>query len=296
MALSGCNLPQPSVSIPPTPPNEVIQEAPSPTTDPQSPTPSLIPANPEFTGEGMGTFRVAILIDLGSERVPHEAARVVVQQASSLLQYQTGFTIEVTDIQEVYLESTITEMAAGYVESLDGEIPNGLVILSYGDDDRAKLYGGYVSWVAGFEGFRNEFISPIVGDQHVYLAVMHWSHRYGACGYDGTDEVVSLTSIGGECRNQPGTACVQQWGYSICANVLDNLYASTPTYFLAANIVHEFLHPFGTGTGDDHYGSPHCQEIMGWTEENWTFSVEEAERYNGVCPNLYAAFDRGYRP
>ena len=284
----------PPASAQPAAPDPTRTDVPDDADSPGPPTPAT--SLPEFTGEGMGNFRVAILIDLNSEPIDHEAARAVVQEASDLLRYQTGFTIDVSDVRDAYLVDTITGMAAAYLEFLTTDLPHGLVIFSYGEDDRARQYGGYVSWVAGFEDFHNEFVSPIVGDQHVYLAVMHWGHRFGECGYGGSDEVQRQTSIGGECRNQPGTACIPNHGYLMCANVLDDLYASTPTYFLAANIVHEFLHPFGTGGNDDHYGTPHCQELMGWTDENWTFSVDEAERFNGQCPNLYAAFDRSYRP
>ena len=297
LATLACNLPDsglppsPSTTASPNSTPTAPQDAVSSPTS-EAPTPTL----PELTGEAMGGFQVAILVDLSSEPVARAAAEAVPQEASTLLQYQTGFVFDVIAFRQMERTGTINQMASTYLNTLAPQTPNGLVIFSYGDDDRARLYGGYSGWVVGPEGYRNTFVSPVAGDQHVYLAVMHWSERYGECGYGGSDEVVSQTSIGGECRNQPSTACVQRSGYSMCANVVDDLYASTPTYFLAASIVHEFIHPFGTGTNDDHYGTPQCQQAMGWTEATWTFSVKDAERFNVQCPNLYAAFDRGYRP
>ena len=291
LAALACNLPDGGSPPSPSPTATAVPDTASPPTS-GSPTPTL----PELTGEAMGGFQIAILVDLSSEPVARAAAEAVLQEASALLQYQTGFVFDVIDFRQMERTGTINQMASTYLNTLAPQTPNGLVIFSYGDDGLAKLYGGYSGWVVGPEGYRNTFVSPVAGDQHVYLAVMHWNEQYGECGYGGSDEVVSQTSIGGECRNQPGTACVQQSGYSMCANTVDSLYASTPTYFLAAGIVHEFIHPFGTGTNDDHYGTPHCQEAMGWTDATWTFSVEEAEKFNVQCPNLYAAFDRGYRP
>lgn len=296
LALSACNLPLETPVTPPASSPTGIPPVSSPTFEAEPPTPTTEPAGQEFTGEAMGVFRVAILVDLTSEPVAQEAALAVLQEASSILQYQTGYELEVIDFHEMERVGTINQMAFTYLNTLAPETPNGLVIFSYGDDDLARLYGGYSGWVVGPQGYRNTFVSPVAGDQHVYLAVMHWSERYGECGYGGTDEITSTTSIGGECRNQPGTSCVQKHGYQMCANVIDSLYASSPTYFIAASIVHEFMHPFGTGTGDDHYGSPKCKQDMGWTEGNWTFRVEESERYNVICPRIYAIFTGDLQP
>lgn len=65
---------------------------------------------------------------------------------------------------------------------------------------------------------------------------------------------------------------------------------------LAASIVHEFMHPFGDGTSDDHYWTERCKQQMGWSEGDWVFALEDAQAFNGLSPYLYAAFDRGYQP
>ncbi len=247
-------------------------------------------------GEPRGVFKVAILVDLSSEPVVRETAEAILQESSQILQERTGFVFELTDYREMEPSGTIHEMAFTYLDSMAPQIPNGLVIYSYGDNDMARHYGGYSGWIAGPGNYRNDFVSPVAGDRHVYLAVMHWSHRFGICGYGGGEEVVSDVSIGGECRNQPGIPCVEKYGYSMCSAQVDDLYASTPTFFTAAGIVHEFLHPFGTGTSDDHYATPSCKEIMGWTDENWSFSNEVSQSYLNQCPYLYTSFEQGYQP
>ncbi|MEJ2552004.1 MAG: hypothetical protein P8Z42_14330 [Anaerolineales bacterium] len=247
-------------------------------------------------GEARGIFTVAILVDQTSESVVREAAEAVLRESSQILQERTGFVFELIDYQEMVPSGTIQEMAFTYLDTIAVEIPNGLVIFSFGDHGMARLYGGYSGWIAGPGDFRNDFVSPIAGDQHVYLAVIHWSHRFGICGYGGEEQVVSDVSIDGECRNHAGTPCVQKYGYSMCSTLVDDLYASTPTFFTAAGIVHEFLHPFGTGTNDDHYATPSCKEIMGWTDDNWSFSNEESQSYLNHCPYLYTSFEEGYQP
>jgi len=189
-------------------------------------------------------------------------------------------------------------LAQRYLTSQATTIPNGILVFSYGDDDHARIMGGYSFQVPGPAGFRNAFVSPVYGGDKIYVAFIHRSHRYARCGYgDAYAEVpISDTSVGGECRNQPGTACVMYNGYSMCQNAVDNLYASTPTYFAAQAIVHEFMHSFGPNVEYDHYGAPVCKETMGWTDDNWTFSLEESQVYNSMCPYVYDNFVAGYQP
>jgi hypothetical protein len=200
------------------------------------------------------------------------------------------------DFREIEPGGTMKEMAITYLETMASEIPNGVIIYSFGDHGMAAEYGGYSGWVDGPGDYRNSYVSPLVGDEYVYLAVMHWSHRYGICGYGDGEDVVSDVSIGGECRGQPGVPCVEMYGYSMCSLVVDDLYASTRTFFQASGIVHEFLHPFGVGTSEDHYATPACKETMGWTDENWEFTHEESQYYLNQCPHLFDAFEQGYQP
>jgi hypothetical protein len=250
----------------------------------------------ESLGEPRGVFTVAILVDLNSEPVVRESAEVILRESSQILQERTGFVFELIDYREMEPGGTMKEMALTYLETVASETPNGLVIYSFGDQGMAKYYGGYSGWVNGPVGYHNEFVSPLVGDEYVYLAIMHWSHRFGICGYGDGEQVISDVSIGGECRGNPGIPCVEKYGYSMCSALVDDLYASTPTFFQSAGIVHEFLHPFGTGTSDDHYATPSCKEIMGWTGQNWTFSNAESQSYLNQCPYLYTSFEQGYQP
>ena len=271
-------------------------------TDTQSPeVDEPIPVEPSstpetFLGEATGVFKVAMLVDLSSEPVDRQAAEAVLVESSQILQERTGFVFELIDYREMEPGGTIHEMAFTYLDTLAPQTPNGLVIFSYGDNDMARHYGGYSGWIVGSDDYRNDFVSNRAGDKHVYLAIMHWGHRYGICGYGDGEDVISDVSIGGECRGQPGIPCVEKYGYSMCSLLVDDLYASTPTFMTAAGIVHEFMHPFGVGTSDDHYATPSCKEIMGWTDENWSFSSEESQSYLNMCPHIYAAFDRGYQP
>jgi hypothetical protein len=243
-----------------------------------------------------GVFQISVIVDLSSEPVPADALQIALEEANAILLERTGFTFSLIEVVERFPEGSRLLLADQYLDTTTSPIPNGIVILSFGDDDRARTYGGYSTWIAGPEGFHNAFVSPVAGDRHVYLAFLHWGHRYARCGYGDSETPTSATSIDGECRNQPGSACTMHNGYSMCSTMVDDLYASTPTYFVAANIVHEFMHPFGVNGAYDHYGTEDCQSAMGWTPANWTFSNEQALIYVGMCPNVFDRFVAGYRP
>ena len=81
-------------------------------------------------------------------------------------------------------------------------------------------------------------------------------------------------------------------GYSMCSNALDDLYASHPLYMSASSIVHEIMHPYGDHGNYDHFGSPQCDEIMGWG--NKPFNREESALYNNLCPYVYDRFVANY--
>jgi hypothetical protein len=234
-------------------------------------------------------FTVSVLVDLRSEPVPRESIGAVIADASRILVEHTGIAFELIEVVEEVPPTTIDEFARQYLAGA-ATVPNGLILLSFGDDDRARTYGGYSFWVAGPAGFHNPYVSPLAGNAHVYVAVLHWSHRYARCGYGEAEEPISEVSLDGECFNQPGTACVEHNGYSFCSSALADPYAETPTAFLSANIVHEFLHPFGLNGVYDHYGTDQCIEAMGWTGGGWPHSREDAERSAGMCPNVFEAF------
>jgi hypothetical protein len=234
-------------------------------------------------------------VDLASEPIPEAAIDAAVSQASRILEGHTGLVFELLEVVEGRPSSTIDDFARQYVAGATA-VPNGLIVFSFGDDDRARTYGGYSFWVPAPSGSHNAFVSPVAGDAHVYIAVLHWSHRYARCGYSETEDQISSVSLDGECMNQPGTACVEHNGYSFCSNALGLPYAETPTAFLSANVVHEFLHPFGQNGVYDHYGTQECIDAMGWSAGGWAFSLDDAQRYAGMCPNVFEAFASAYRP
>jgi hypothetical protein len=256
-------------------------------------TPISLPTAIQPTVAPIGSFKVAVIVDDRSEPVSRDQAQAVIQEASLGLKRLAQFEMLMIDFVDDNSGEVSSSLANNYLARTP-QIPNGIVIFSFGDDGQAKLYGGYSMVVTVPNGGRNSFISPLQGSDKVYVAVIHFSHRFAACGYDDTGDLASTTSIDGECRNQSGTACVQRNGYSMCANLTDALYASTPTYFAASTIVHEFLHPFGVSSSDDHYGTPGCNAITGMTPAQ--FDLNQDELYNGICPYIYDRFKAGFQP
>lgn len=260
---------------------------------------------PEFFGEGPEVFfRWAVIVDLDSEPVSREQAQELVDQASAISIELTGFGYEMVDFVERSSPQQVDNLGIDYIAENGDNLPNGIIIFSYGDNDDARTYGGYAFTLDGPAGFRNEFVSPRAGDNKIYISVQHWSHRYAACGYgDSTVETpVQDTSFNGECRNQAGVACVENNGYSMCSTALDDLYASSRTYFAASTIIHEIMHSFGNSGVDDHYSTTACDAVMesGISQRpynlNNPFDLIEAQYYNGICPYTYDNFVSGYQP
>jgi hypothetical protein len=224
-----------------------------------------------------------------------EQAEAVNAEASNILYGLTGFGIDMVDFAEDSSGATAESMGQAYLAQHADSPPNGLIIYSFGDDnDRAKLFGGYSQWIHVPGSFTNSFVSPLHGSHEVYVAVIHFSHKYAACGYAGTDSIQSAVSSNGECRGVDGVACVPFNNYQICEDAVDHLYASTPTYFTATSVVHEFMHPFGPAGIDDHYGTAECNKAMNWPA--YYFDFNYAQRYNGICPYIYDLFVDSYQP
>jgi hypothetical protein len=233
-------------------------------------------------------------VDTTSEPVTREQAQNQIDDANKIFPQLTSFAFKMVDFSEDSAGGSMTSIANRYVRLHPSSLPNGIAIYSFGDGGQAKTYGGYSYTIPGPAGYRNTFVSPAVGGSRIYIAIVHFSHRYAVCGFGTAKTVQSSTSIGGECRNQPGTACVMHNGYSMCSNAIDNLYASTPTYFGATIIIHEFMHPFAPGGDKDHYGTPQCNEHMGYPPGS--FDLQKSEYYNGLCPFVYDNFINSYQP
>lgn len=289
-AAAGCS-PSPTSQIEATPAVVPPTEAEAPTVEA-----ATVPANPPTVAAEPSSpaFVVAVIVDTLSEPVSRQESETVVNEASRLLQQLTPVTIVMTDFVEDGGGGSTNDMASRYIAGHSGALPNGIVIFSFGDGGQAKTYGGYSYALAIPTGFSNSFVSPVTGPNHIYVAVVHFRHKYAACGYGGSDTVQSTTSLDGECRNQPGTACVEQNGYSMCANAVGNLYMSTPTYFISSTIIHEILHSFSPGGETDHYATPECNARMGYPEG--FFDLQESQYYNGLCPDVYENFVQAYQP
>lgn len=242
-------------------------------------------------------FRVVVIVDTTSEPVSRQQAEAVMDESSGILSGLVPFEFQMIDFVEDGGGGVTTEMAGRYIESHLSSLPDGMVIFSHGDDGRAELYGGYSMHYGLDSSFRNRFISPTLGSTNVYLAVINFDERYGICGYGDSDIPQSTVSIGGECRNRPGTACVEHNGYSMCEDAVDDLYASTPTYWASTVIIHEFLHSFQPNDGPEkmyHIGSPECNARMGHPSDH--LDDEEFQHYNGMCPFIYTDFANAYQP
>ena len=80
----------------------------------------------------------------------------------------------------------------------------------------------------------------------------------------------------------------------VCPVALPFLEGRTRIDMAAEPVVHEFMHPFGPGGPDAHYGTEACNLAMG-RESDYS---DEAEGifYNGMCPNVYGVFKDSYNP
>ncbi|PWH14346.1 MAG: hypothetical protein DDG60_07960 [Anaerolineae bacterium] len=274
----------PTLTTTPIPPTSTPTPTPTPTA---SPTPLR------------GMFRLSVLVDTDSQTVSREQAQALVEEASTILARLTGFGFEMVDFQET--SGTIDAILAKYFASPGYTTSDGIIIFSHGDNGEAKLYGGYGFARRGPKGFISRFQSPFVDKNSVYIGVVHFGHRYAACGYGGNEEPVSTVSIGGECRGEVGTACVEKHGYQMCSNAVNELYASTPTYFSSATFVHEMMHSFGENENMDHYFTPECTATMQRLAsrrpyKSQTYDMAEADFYVNMCPYVFDVFMDSYRP
>ena len=280
--------PAPQASVFPT-----TDAAPLPAPSP-SPLTETAPSGANPPAQTSPNFRVAVIVDTLSGPVTPDQAAAVINEASNFLRQFTPIPLEMTDFTEDGSGGATADMAGRYVASHPTVLPNGLVIFSNGDNGQAKLSGGYGYGVPAPAGFKNAFASPTLGDNQLYVAVVHFTDKYMACGYGDSDQVQSSTSLAGECGGQAGTACVSNNGYSMCADAAGSLYTSTPTHFVSSMVIHALLHNFGPGGDQDHYAAPECSARMGYPPG--FFDRQESEYYNGLCPFVYEDFTKSYRP
>lgn len=270
-------------------------------------TSTTLPAETTTTTEPpLGVFRVVVIVDLSSEAVTREQAQDLVDTASLIHRDLSGFAVEMVDFVEAVAPTSsgtrdLDALVRDYESAHWPDMPDGFMIFSYGHDDTAAAFGGYTYTLPAPPDHAYRFVSTFHPEPIYHIGVVHFGHKYARCGYaedsTPTDPPISGVSIGGECRNQAGTPCVEQNGYSMCVTALADLYASTVTYFAAATIVHETMHNFGVDVATDHYGTPACDAAMptsGSTRPYDSESTEEFQRYAGICPFLYDRFVASY--
>jgi hypothetical protein len=296
LILTSCNMPGASPATEPAVVAPVLTETPADSAalqpvDRSTATPSPIPYS--------GVFTLSVLADTSSEPVTRDQAQTLVNEASGILAGLTNFAFEMVDFREYsgsvdsILQSYFSD--PGYVRS------DGIIIFSYGDNGFARDLGGYAFPAPGPAGFVSRFKSPYAPENSVYVGVIHFSHRFGECGYGGGETPISVVSVGGECRNQPGTACVEKFGYQMCGNLVNELYASTPTYMASSTFVHEIMHPFGEFGNFDHYFTAECTErmasgISSRPYQSAYFDSAEADFYVNMCPYVFDVFVNSYLP
>lgn len=293
-----CNISAPAPTKTPPPASPTIVPAPIDTIAPTNIVPS--PTSPP---EPLGVFTLAVLVDTVAEPVTREQAQTLIDESSQILYGLTGFVYEMVDFQELNTGGSIKDMVKSYLSTSPAIIPNGIILFSYGDDNIAKLYGGYAIVYIGPEGFQNSFVAPGGIERDIYVGVIHFGHHYSQCGYGDSTIPISAVSIGGECRGQVEIACTEKFGYQMCSDTVNNLYASTPTYYSSSVFVHEIMHPFGQLLNKDHYGTQECTAMMKsgisqrhYKDEVISLDLTEFQQYTGMCPYVFDNFVNSYKP
>jgi len=270
---------------------------------PSTPTPPASPSAPAaatpIPGAPLsrnGVFDATVLVDAQAPQTSLPEIQRIFGRAAGIFLEKTREPFRMTEaIYGMARGSNVSNMARAYALTVAGNPPDGLAVLT--DDATAVTFGGYSFWFSPPYLFQNEFPSPRtgVGESSLYVAVIDFDHAYARCGYDDQGNRISDVAVDGECRNRPGTPCVQrpsgraQW---TCSGTESDLY-SDHDYFTACTVVHEFLHPFGIAADAnmDHYGTPACMARTGMTASQ-AADLRQAQVACGLCPDVFARFRR----
>ncbi len=266
----------------------VPREGPSPPkyVPPPVPEPENVTLTELVLMNNQNTFIVDIFVDKSSFNPSEKEINEVLDISKFKFKQLTGVELK---LRKIHYLSSLNEEGSNsnnykqmlqYKTILDDKAVNGIIVLT--KEFNTEIAGGF-STAYEFLDYCNGFKSKY-GQNRIYYAYMDWDHKYGICGYEN-GEHVSDVSIGGECRNQPGTSCVFNGDYYICENFQENYYAQSKN-LVACTIVHEFMHPFGELGNYDHYGTQGCNEYLGIDEYN----TSDFQYYCGMCPNVYGNF------
>lgn len=258
-----------------------------------SPTTAPAPSAPTPTNASNAMLDAAVLVDAQAPQVSRSDVERVMARAAAKLLEKTGERLRMADyVTGLARGSSVSSMASSYIATTSMNAPEALIVLT--NDATSHRFGGYSFSIAPPFAFRNEYASPRsgVGADKVYVAAVEFDHPYARCGYDDAGNRISDVSVGGECRNRPGSPCVQRGTRWMCADSTGDLYADAD-YFTACTVVHELLHPFGfEANGNlDHYGTEPCRQRTGMTAAE-AGDLRLGQLNCQMCPDVYARFRR----
>jgi hypothetical protein len=249
------------------------------------------------------TVKTAVIVDDSSYTVADAEISTAIELAGSWLFTLSGVGMELHSIDHV---PSITGSKSAFIDNWYlthfPDPPHFIVILSF--DENSATYGGYAITSSVLPGFCNEFNSPVFGNGRIYGAVIDWTHRFAACGYDlehyretGNWVVVDTSSLAdGSCTNQAGVPCVSvpTVSYQVCGNVDADLpYLEHERSFIISVFIHELMHAFGTNGNMDHFGTTVCDTAMGG-EAYKDGGLFTAQHFCGMCPTVYQNVSESY--
>jgi hypothetical protein len=249
------------------------------------------------------TVRTAVIVDDSSYTVANTEVSTAIELASKWLFTLSGARMELHSIDHV---PSITGSKSAFIDNWyvthSTDPPHFIVILSH--DESSASFGGYAITSSVLPGFCNDFNSPVYGHGRIYGAVIDWTHRFAACGYDlehyketGNWVVVGTSSLAdGSCRNQAGVPCVSvpTVSYQVCGNFDADLpYLEHERTFVISVFIHEIMHAFGTNGNYDHFGTAVCDTAMGGDayKDGGTATFQH---FCGMCPIVYQNFSESY--
>jgi hypothetical protein len=249
------------------------------------------------------TVKTSVIVDDSSYTITNAEISSAIELASKWLFTLSGADMSLHSIDHVpSIAGSKTTLIDNWYLTHTADPPHFIIILTR--DETSASYGGYAVSSSVLAGFCNDFVSPVLGNQRIYGAVIDWTHRFAACGYDldhyeATGEwlVVSNTSLAdGSCINQAGVACVSvpTVSYQVCGNVDADLpYLVDERAFALSMFIHEIMHSFGTNGNYDHFATAVCDTAMGGTDYQ-AGGRAKSQHYCGMCPNVYDNFAASY--
>ena len=227
-------------------------------------------------------FRVSILNSSPGPKSSVDVLRAFAI-ANDILLERTGSRMRLVEMRDVENDVPIT-VARNYMDSLSpsAEAPDGVLIWT--ENATAVSFGAYAQTLARPAPYTNRFPAT-VGPDRLYVAAVHYEHKFSRCGYDTTGGVrISERSGNGECSGRSGLVCVDNGRFWECPDARLQRYGN-PDVYLASTIVHEFMHPAGTAGNDDHYGSSLCVARTGMSGAE-SVDSDRTQLYCAMCPDV----------